>query len=187
MPIDPTNPTTLADSYVLVVSSDGTCVLNPRVPEAVGQSPWEWCIDEDRDACREAFVRACMFREEVPTFETRMRYNGRVVRLGMRLYPLDRNDSAGQVLCVYHRVFDAELTPRERNVLALVAGGASPKETAKALGVSDSTVRDHIAAIKRKLRIETAEGFALAGRHYGLTGARGAKRRRGAGEAGRPE
>ncbi len=171
MPIDPSNPETLADSYVLVVDPDGTCVLNPRVPDHVGEKPWEWCIDEDREACRESFIQACMFREVIPAFETRMRYQGRVVRLGMRLYPLDRDASGGQVLCVYHRVFDAELTPRERNVLALVAGGASSKETADALGVSASTVRDHVAAIKKKLRIDTAEGLALAGRHYGLAGA----------------
>lgn len=170
MAIDPTDPSTLADSYVLVVASDGTCVLSPRFPDAVGAKPWEWCVDEDREACRESFVRACMFREEVPSFESRMRYNGRVVRVAMKLFPLDAA-GGGQVLCTYHRVFDAELTPRERNVLALIAGGATPQEAADALGVSASTVRDHVASLKRKLRIDTPEGLINAGRHYGLVGA----------------
>lgn len=171
MPLDPHDPTTLADSYVLVVSSDGTCVLSPRFPEAVGAKPWDWCVPEDRDACREAFVRACMFREGSSGFETRMRYHGRVVRVAMKLFPLDAT-AGGQVLCTYHRVFDAELTPRELNVLALVAGGATPKQAADALGVTASTVRDHVASVKRKLRIDSPEGLVNAGRHYGLVGAR---------------
>ncbi|MEN0112164.1 MAG: helix-turn-helix transcriptional regulator [Planctomycetota bacterium] len=170
MALDPADPSTLADSYVLVVASDGTCVLSPRAPEAVGGKPWDWCIEEDRERCREAFVRACMFREAVAGFETRMRYKDRVVRIAMKLFPLDAA-GGGQVLCTYHRVFDAVLTPRERNVLALVAGGATPKEAADALGVSPSTVRDYVASLKRKLRIDTPEGLINAGRHYGLVGA----------------
>lgn len=170
MPVAQTDTPSLADSYVLVVDPDGTCVLNPRVPHTVGEKPWDWCVPEDRDACRENFVRACMFREEVPRFETRMRYQDRVVRLRMHLFPLDQRTTGGQVLCVYHRVFDADLTKRERHVLALVAGGASTEQAAEALGVTASTVRDHVAAVKRKLRIESAEGLAMAAHHFGLAG-----------------
>ncbi|MEO0529554.1 MAG: helix-turn-helix transcriptional regulator [Planctomycetota bacterium] len=170
MPVASIETPSFADSYVLVVDPDGTCVLNPRVPETVGQKPWEWCVDDDREACRESFVRACMFREEVANFETRMRYKERVIRLRMRLFPLDRQASGGQVLCVYHRVFDARLTPRERNVLALVAGGATNAQAATALGLSASTIRDYVAAIKRKLKIEQPEGFVMAAHHFGLAG-----------------
>jgi DNA-binding NarL/FixJ family response regulator len=43
------------------------------------------------------------------------------------------------------------LSSRERDVLALLAGGASNKEIALALGVSVSTVKFHVAAIMEKL------------------------------------
>jgi DNA-binding NarL/FixJ family response regulator len=45
----------------------------------------------------------------------------------------------------------SELTAREREVLKLVAGGRSNKETAQALGVSVKTVETHRANLMRKL------------------------------------
>lgn len=45
----------------------------------------------------------------------------------------------------------AALSAREREVLALLAGGASNKEIALALGLSVSTVKFHVAAITEKL------------------------------------
>ncbi|TWT47586.1 hypothetical protein Pla111_12010 [Botrimarina hoheduenensis] len=79
MPLDSSSQASLAESYVLIVSADGTCVLHPRVPEYVGQKPWEWCTSEDSEACREAFVQACMFRKE-SQFITHMRYDGRIFK-----------------------------------------------------------------------------------------------------------
>jgi DNA-binding NarL/FixJ family response regulator len=45
----------------------------------------------------------------------------------------------------------AELTPREREVLELVAGGLSNREIAKQLVIEDATVRSHIRRILMKL------------------------------------
>jgi DNA-binding NarL/FixJ family response regulator len=47
-------------------------------------------------------------------------------------------------------LFEA-LTPREREVLELVAGGLSNKAIAGALGVSDETVKFHLSSIFGKL------------------------------------
>jgi DNA-binding NarL/FixJ family response regulator len=45
----------------------------------------------------------------------------------------------------------AELTPREREVLALMVDGAPNKVIARALGISGSTAKFHVAAILHKL------------------------------------
>jgi len=50
---------------------------------------------------------------------------------------------------------DAELTPREWDVLTLLAEGASTRETAASLGVSDVTVRRHVSGVLSKLGVST--------------------------------
>jgi two-component system nitrate/nitrite response regulator NarL len=47
------------------------------------------------------------------------------------------------------------LSPREQEILALVARGASNKEAARELGVAESTVKIHVQHILRKLNLST--------------------------------
>jgi DNA-binding NarL/FixJ family response regulator len=55
------------------------------------------------------------------------------------------------------------LSPREREVLALLAEGASNKEIARALGLSVHTVKFHIAALNEKLGARSrVEAVAIA-------------------------
>jgi two-component system, NarL family, nitrate/nitrite response regulator NarL len=56
----------------------------------------------------------------------------------------------------------ARLTPREREVLALVAAGISNKGIARALQVSPNTVKFHIAALLEKLDAATRAGAVVA-------------------------
>jgi DNA-binding NarL/FixJ family response regulator len=54
--------------------------------------------------------------------------------------------------------FDAELdqlTPREREVLRLIARGYSYKELARELSISVKTVETHVSAVLRKLQLST--------------------------------
>lgn len=49
----------------------------------------------------------------------------------------------------------ARLTPREREVLKLVAEGKTSAEIGRALGISPRTVEDHRAHLMRKLKLHT--------------------------------
>ncbi|HKO55584.1 MAG TPA: response regulator transcription factor [Thermoanaerobaculia bacterium] len=59
------------------------------------------------------------------------------------------------------------LTPREREVLALVAAGKSNKEIASALGIAERTAKFHVTAILAKLRAENrAQAVAIAAERH---------------------
>ncbi|HET8644816.1 MAG TPA: LuxR C-terminal-related transcriptional regulator, partial [Vicinamibacteria bacterium] len=61
------------------------------------------------------------------------------------------------------------LTPREREVLDLLAQGLTDKEIADALRIARHTAVNHVAAIRRKLAVSTrAAAAAVAGRHGAL-------------------
>ena len=58
------------------------------------------------------------------------------------------------------------LSPRQSEILSLVATGASNKHIARALRVEEVTVKSHVKAIFRKLGVHTrteAARFVLAG------------------------
>lgn len=54
-----------------------------------------------------------------------------------------------------------DLTPREREVLALLADGQTPKEVADKLEISWQTVRNHIRLIYEKLHVHTRTDAVL--------------------------
>lgn len=57
----------------------------------------------------------------------------------------------------------AELTPRERDVVELIAGGRDNAQIAASLGLSEKTVRNHITHIFAKLEVENrAQAIVLA-------------------------
>jgi DNA-binding CsgD family transcriptional regulator len=61
-----------------------------------------------------------------------------------------------------------DLSPRQREILALVAAGRTSKEIASALGISESTVNWHLANVFARLGASSrAEAVALAMREDG--------------------
>jgi len=62
----------------------------------------------------------------------------------------------------------AELTPREREILECVADGYSNKMIARALEITDGTVKLHVKAILRKLGMRSRVEAAVAAVEHGL-------------------
>ena len=62
----------------------------------------------------------------------------------------------------------AGLTNREAEVLRLVAGGASNREVGDKLGISDATVRRHLANIVRKLDVSSRTAASAWAHERGL-------------------
>jgi DNA-binding CsgD family transcriptional regulator len=55
------------------------------------------------------------------------------------------------------------LTKREIDALRLIASGATDRDVARTLGISQSTAHEHFENAKRKLRVSTrAEASAIA-------------------------
>ncbi len=61
-----------------------------------------------------------------------------------------------------------KLTPREREILLLLARGESNKEIARALGVAESTVKIHVQSILKKLNLTSRVQAAVYAVEHGL-------------------
>ncbi len=65
------------------------------------------------------------------------------------------------------RAFPA-LTPRERDVLELLASGCRNHEIARRLGMSEKTVRNHVSQVLVKLQVPDRTAAALKARESGV-------------------
>jgi DNA-binding NarL/FixJ family response regulator len=61
------------------------------------------------------------------------------------------------------------LTPRQREVLALLGQGKSNKEIARILNLSEGTVKLHVTAILKALNVSNRTGAVVAASRLGLT------------------
>lgn len=69
---------------------------------------------------------------------------------------------------VYHN--DKHLTPRQREVLALLHAGLTNKVIARKLALSDNTVRRHMQEILKYFKVSTRAEAVLAARQQALVG-----------------
>ena len=61
------------------------------------------------------------------------------------------------------------LSPRERDILAAIAQGASNKEIGRQLGIAETTVKIHVQHILRKLDVSTRVHAAVIATENGLS------------------
>lgn len=71
----------------------------------------------------------------------------RSVALGRRTLPADLEARLAQ------RTAGPEITPREREILALIAQGKANKEIGATLGIAEDTVKRHVSSILDKLQV----------------------------------
>ena len=178
----------LVDSLVVPASlhdADGRFVhMNAAAERASGYSTAEMLgrrhtdllHPEGRENVEKQFRRAAE-RGEPTDFETVFVDAGGHVR-GVRAQhlPLRENDTIIGVLILAFDVRrpltepirlrpDPQLTPRQREILELIASGQSTEEVAKNLAISPETVRNHLRNVYKELRAHTrVEAIARAHR-----------------------
>ena len=148
-----------AGYLVLVVARDGTCLYSPNLKAFLDRHPWDLCWEaEGKARLREAFIDACMFRRPQEAVPASLRIDDRAFDFEAWLDPT----GSELVICRMIRVFTHSLSPREKDVLSLVAGGASNAEISRLLGTRESTVRSHLKKMREKLGVTRPEGLLLA-------------------------
>ncbi|TCC56418.1 response regulator transcription factor [Kribbella pittospori] len=90
-------------------------------------------------------------------------YGGAVARRIVAFY------SGREVESPVARAFP-DLTPREREVLELLATGCRNHEIARRLGMSDKTVRNHVSQVLTKLQVPDRTAAALKAHESGIGG-----------------
>jgi len=112
----------------------------------------------------------------VPALEAALQGNNVVAReLVGSLARIVRGDSGPQPAPQRPAAPFADLTPRELEILECIADGSSNKMIARALAITDGTVKLHVKAILRKLGLRSRVEAAVSAVEHGL----GKSRKRG--------
>lgn len=150
--------------------SVGVIVLDVRMPRLSGMTVLQLLREQGADQpvvmltghgtvdmCRRAFKAGAAEFLEKPVDDDALL---EAVLNGVRTHVHSRaRDAAGREA----RERFAQLSAREREVLALVVAGLTSKEIARALGLSSRTVETHRAHLGEKLQVQT---LAQLIRHY---------------------
>lgn len=88
-----------------------------------------------------------------------------------RLFDEDEDNAAPTDRRVEHGASEAHITEREIQILRLVIAGGSNREIAEQLGLSDKTVKSHLATLYRKMDVANRTQAAMVALAWGLVDA----------------
>lgn len=162
---------------VLVVEEDGSITSQNRAAlRLLGRSTGSYCWDTVGGLegarglpCRRGCARELLASGMDSATHASFRYAGQ--RHQLSCVPID-----GHVVCALTRNAQdtpgtwQTLTPRELTVLELVADGETNATAAKALGLSEATVRTHVDKMRSKLGAGTRAALVAKGFQLGFLG-----------------
>jgi FixJ family two-component response regulator len=82
----------------------------------------------------------------------------------------DRKRRSEERSNAYTRARFETLTPRERQIMALVTGGLMNKQIAGKIGIAEMTVKIHRGNVMRKMEVESLADLVLIAEHLGIRG-----------------
>ncbi|HEX5247936.1 MAG TPA: LuxR C-terminal-related transcriptional regulator [Gaiellaceae bacterium] len=153
-------------------------VLGKPIAELRGHRFTEPLAPEARESV-EAHFRRAVERREPADFETLfVDANGEVRGVRAQHLPLVEGDAVVGVLILGFDVRQSasrpaidpapRLTPRQREILELLASGSSTAEIAQQLTLSTETVRNHLRSVLRELNAHTRVEAIAAAQRLGL-------------------
>jgi two-component system NarL family response regulator len=131
--------------------------LRPNPPRMIVLTSFD--LDEDIYQCVGAGAYGYVLKDAP---QDRLLEAIRVVYGNKRYFPAE---IAGRLT---ERMAKARLTPREHQVLQLVAKGLTNKEIGRAFGISDNTARNHVNSIIEKLEVSDRTEAATMAIRQGL-------------------
>jgi DNA-binding CsgD family transcriptional regulator len=160
---------------IVIADDDGTVVAqNASARQMMGAGAGSACWDvvpavEDAEGlpCRRGCVRELLRSGLERSQQAEVRVRGR--RHGLTCVPL-----GDQVVCMLTSAASSApdswelLTPRERNVLQMLADGETTGSAAKKLEISESTVRTHVEHMRLKLGAKTRAALVSLGYRLGF-------------------
>jgi PAS domain S-box-containing protein len=181
----------LVDSLVVPASLhdvEGRFVrMNAAAERAIGSSNAHWLgrhftepVPPEARENVEAQFRRAVETGEPTDFETVFTdASGHIRGVRAQHLPLRRGDAIVGVLILAYDVrqppsgleLHPRLTPRQREILELLASGLSTSEIAKELTLSTETVRNHLRRVFGELHVHTRVEAIVAAQRFGLLAA----------------
>jgi DNA-binding NarL/FixJ family response regulator len=151
-----------ADVILVEADSDDAMDFTQPVVWITDRPPGPWIAAALRSGVKAILPRAATAAEIVAAVQA--------AAAGLIALPADTLDTwlAAAPVQPSSRELQAPLTPREVDVLRMLAEGLGNKEIAFRLGISDHTVKFHIASIFNKLDVSTRTEAVTAGIRQGL-------------------
>ena len=148
-----------------MLDAKGTTLLL-AFEQAIGYMVGEFAADAAEKEKAQTLFSRCLLNGESQQAVLRLSDPDELVYAVAQRY-LNR-EGERYVIAVGRRIVDKGLTEREREVLHLACSDCDRTAIAAQLGISESTVKTHLSAIRGKLDLHTGEGVGAFAVRFGL-------------------